>query len=87
MFRENVAAAIIRKRGKVNLLKRLNLRNIYFLLTNNNAEIYFSVFRATVVSSVSITFVWTVNYYDLVLVISVKVLVNEIFLGLLVYDP
>jgi hypothetical protein len=57
LFRGKVAAAIIRKRGKVNLFKTLNLRNIYFLLTNNNAEIYFSVLRATVVSSVNITFV------------------------------
>ena len=32
VFRENVAAAIIRKRGKVNLFKRLNLRNIYIYI-------------------------------------------------------
>jgi len=57
VFREIVAAAIIRKRGKVNLFKRLHLRNIYYLLTNNNAEIYFSVLGAAVVSSVNIAFV------------------------------
>lgn len=50
-----VTAAIIGKTGKVNLLKRLNLRNIYYLLTNNKSEIHFSVVHATVVSSVSVT--------------------------------
>jgi hypothetical protein len=79
VFREKLAAAIIRKRGKVNLFNRLNLRNIYFLLTNNNAEIYFSVLHATVVSSVSIDLVWTINYYELVLAISVKYM--KYFLG------
>jgi len=57
VFREIVAAAIIRKRVKVNLFKTLNLRNMYYLLRNKNTEIYFSVLRATVVSSVNITFV------------------------------
>jgi hypothetical protein len=39
VFREKVTAAIIRKRGKVDLFG-FKFRNIYYLLANNNAEIF-----------------------------------------------
>jgi hypothetical protein len=55
MSRKVSCRSIIRRRGMVNLFKGLNLRYMYYLLTNNNAEIYFSVLNPTMVSSVSVT--------------------------------
>jgi hypothetical protein len=57
VFQGKVTRAIIWMIGEVTLFKRLNLRNMYYLFTNNNTEIYFSVLRATVVSSVNGTWV------------------------------
>jgi hypothetical protein len=47
VFRKVSYRSIIRMRGKVNLFKGLNLRYIYYLLTNNNAEVYFSALCVT----------------------------------------
>jgi hypothetical protein len=56
VFRKKVTAAIISKRGKVNFFKSLNFRNIYIICLQTIMLKYFSVLRATVVSSVIITF-------------------------------